>query len=162
MTNDFIIRKAEIRDLKDILRLNFELFKKEYREFDKSLNLNWTYKEGKKYFKDRIIKKDGFVEVVEYKGIIIGYLCGGITKGLFYRKKAKYAELGDMLIENKFRGKGLGTKLTSNFINWCKNNKVDYISATAFAKNKSAIDFYKNLRFEEYNLTLEREFIKKK
>ena len=157
MTSNFLIRKAKTKDLKDILRLNFELFKKEHREFDKSLNLNWTYKEGKKYFKDRIIKKDGFVEVAEYKGIIIGYLCGGITKGLFYRKKAKYAELGDMLIENKLRGKGLGTKLTNNFINWCKNNKVDYLSATASIKNKSTINFYKKLKFKEYNLTLENK-----
>lgn len=157
MINDFIIRKAQIRDLKDILRLNFKLFKKEYRGFDKSLDLNWTYGNGKKYFRDKIVKKDSFVEVVENKGEIIGYLCGGITRGLFYRKKVKYAEMGDILIEKKFRGSGLGTKLTRDFINWCKKNKVDYISATASVKNKSAINFYKNLGFGEYNLTLERQ-----
>ena len=159
MGDDFIVRKANIKDLKDILRLNLELFKKEYRESDKSLNLNWTYKEGKRYFRNRIIKKDGFVEVIENKGKIIGYLCGGITKGLFYRKKAKYAELENMLIEKKFRGKGLGTKLTRDFINWCKKSKVDYISTTAFTKNKSAINFYKNLRFKEHSLTLERHLL---
>ena len=57
MKKDFIIRKADIKDLKDILKLNFELFKKEYQEFDKSLNLNWPYREGKNYFRNRIIKK---------------------------------------------------------------------------------------------------------
>jgi len=162
MADKFIIRKAKTRDLEGVLRLNLELFKKEYREFDKSLDLNWTYKRGKKYFRDRIVKKDGFVEVIENKGEIIGYLCGGITRGLFYRKKSKYAEMEDMLIEKKFRSKGLGTKLTRDFINWCKNNKVNYISATASVENKSAINFYKNLGFEEYNLTLERKFFNNK
>ncbi len=155
MKGSFNIRKPTIKDLEEILRLNLELFKKEYKEFDKSLNLNWTYKEGKEYFKDRIIKKDGFVEVVEHKGKIIGYLCGGISERLFYRKKARYAELEDMLIEKKFRGKGLGTKLTSDFINWCKKNKVDYISVKASAGNKLAINFYRKLGFKDYDLTLE-------
>ncbi len=80
--------------------------------------------------------------------------------GLFYRKKAKCAELENMLIEKKFRNKGLGTKLVRDFINWCKNNKVNYISATASIKNKSAINFYKNLRFKEYGLILEKKLIK--
>jgi len=155
MEDSFNIRKAIIGDLKEILRLNLELFKKEYKEFDKSLNLNWTYKEGKKYFKDRIIKKDGFVEVIEHKGKTIGYLCGGISGRLFYREKAKYAELENILIEKEFRGEGLGTKLTKDFINWCKKNKVDYISVKASAGNKLAINFYRKLKFKDYDLTLE-------
>lgn len=155
MKNNFIFRKANLKDLKDALRLNFELFQKEYREFDKSLNLNWTYREGKKYFKNRIIKKDSFVEVVENKGKIVGYLCGGITKGLSFRKKAKCAELENMFIDKKFRGKGLGTKLTKDFINWCKKNKVNYISVRASIQNKPAHDFYRGLGFKDYDLVLE-------
>lgn len=46
MENNFIIRKAKICDLKEILRLNFDLFEKEYEEYDKSLNLKWTYEGG--------------------------------------------------------------------------------------------------------------------
>ncbi len=90
MENNFKIRKATIRNLEDILRLNFELFKKEYREYDKSLSLKWAYSpEGKKYFRNRIIKKNGFVEVIEKECKIIGYFCGGIQERMFYRKKSK-------------------------------------------------------------------------
>jgi len=45
-----MIRKATIDDLKDILKLNFELFKYEFKNFDKSLKMDWTYSEGEKYF----------------------------------------------------------------------------------------------------------------
>lgn len=161
MKNDFIFREAGVKDLDEILRLNFALFKKEYKEFDKSLNLNWTYK-NKKYFKNKIIKKDGFVKVVENKRKIIGYLCGGIgtLKELDCRKKAKYAELENMFIEKKFRGKGLGAKLTRDFISWCEENKVNYLSVTASAENKLTIEFYRKLGFKDYDLTLEMKINK--
>ncbi|MEK7150328.1 MAG: GNAT family N-acetyltransferase [Patescibacteria group bacterium] len=155
MENDILIRKADIRDLKDILRLNFDLFKKEHKEYDESLNLEWTYDEGKKYFKNRIVKESGFAEVAEAKGRIIGYLCGGISDKLVYRNTAKYAELENMLVEENFRGVGIGARLTENFINWCKENKVDYISVTASAENKQTVDFYRKLGFKDYTLTLE-------
>lgn len=155
MRNDILIRKANIRDLDDILRLNLDLFRKEHKEYDKSLNLEWTYNDGKKYFKDRIVKKNGFVKVAETNGKIIGYLCGGISERKFYREKAKYAELENMLINSMFRGKGIGTKLVKDSVNWCKENKVSYISVTASAQNKQVIDFYRKLGFKDYNLTLE-------
>jgi len=160
MKDNFTIRKATIKDLKDILSLHLKLFKNEYQEFDKSLNMNWTYGEGKKCFKDRIIKKSGFVEVVENKRKIVGYLCGGIKKRLSYRKKAKYTELENMFIIKKFRGKGLGTALVTDFINWCKKNKVDYISIAASAQNNLGIRFYKKAGFEEYDLILEMKLSK--
>ncbi len=152
---DIKIRKASPKDLNDILRLNFDLFKKEYKEFDKSLDLNWTYGKGKKYFKNRLKKPDGFVEVVKFENKIIGYICGGISLRLFYRKKAVYAEIENMIIDKRFRGKGLGSKLVKDFLNWCKKKKVNYISVTASAKNEAVIDFYRNSGFEDYNLTLE-------
>jgi len=153
---NFIFREARVKDLEEVLKLNSKLFKKERKEFDKSLDLNWTYGKGKKYFKDRILKRGGFVEVVENKGKIIGYLCGGITEKLFYRKKAKYAELENMFIEKQFRNKALGTRLTKDFLVWCRKDKVNYISVIAHTENKS-VDFYRKFGFKDYNLTLEKE-----
>ncbi|OGZ23018.1 MAG: hypothetical protein A3A08_02620 [Candidatus Nealsonbacteria bacterium RIFCSPLOWO2_01_FULL_41_9] len=152
--DNFIFRKADIKDLKDIRRLDQELFKKEYREFDKSLDLNWEGREGGKYFKKRILSKNNFVEVVESGNKIIGYLCGGLSKGLYYRKKARYAELENMLIEEKFRGGGLGTKLAKDFIDWCVNKKIDYVNVSASAENKPSVGFYRSLGFKDCDLIL--------
>jgi len=153
----FNIRKAKPEDLKSILKLNFALFKKEYKEFDKTLDLNWPTREGKNYFKDRIKKSDGFVEIVEKNKKIIGYLCGGICDRISYRKTAKCAELENMFIDKKFRNRGLGFIMTKDFIEWCKDKKVDYISTRASAQNKLSIKFYRNLGFKEYDLILEKK-----
>ncbi len=158
MKNNFKIRKATVKDLKDIQRLNFELFKREYKQYDKSLNMKWTYgKVGEKYFRKKITKKDSFAEVVEKEGKVIGYMCGGIQERIFYRKKAKYAEAENMFIEKKFRRKGLGAALIKDFIRWCKKNKVNYISTTAAAQNKLGLKFYRRYGFKDYQMTLERK-----
>ena len=163
MENNFEIRKANIKDLEHILRLNQKLFNEEFKKFDKTLNLNWTYsKKAKKYFRDRIVGRNGFMEIVANKGKIIGYLCGGISEQLFYfyRQKAKHAELENMLIDKKFRGKNLGAKLAKNFMEWCKKNKVDYISVSASAGNEKTLNFYRKLGFKDYDLTLETKIKK--
>lgn len=156
MKNEIIIRKANIKDLESILKLNSVLFKNEYQKFDNTMDLRWTHsKEGKKYFKDKIVKKEGFVEVAEYNNNIIGYLIGGLSERVSHRKKAKYAELENMITDKKFRGKGIGRKLTKNFIAWCKKNKVNYVSVTASAGNKDAISLYKKSGFKDYDVVLE-------
>jgi len=151
------IRKATIKDLDDVLRLNFELFKKERREYDKLLDMNWTYGEGKKYFRDRIVKKGGFVAVAEHQDTVIGYLCGGLVKMESYRIQKKHAELENMFIEKKLRGQGLGGKLTQKFLDWCKENKVERVSVSASFSNKEGIGFYEKAGFEGYATVLERK-----
>ncbi len=155
MKKYFLFRRANIKDLKNILKLNFDLFKKEYKEYDKSLNLSWTYSGGRRYFKDRIVKKNGFVEIAEVKGRLIGYICGGISERKFYRRKLKYAELENMLVSREFRGQGLGVKLVKDFIDWCKRKKINRIAVTASAKNKKTINFYRKIGFNDYDLILE-------
>lgn len=153
--NKIIVRKSSIKDLNDVIRLNLDLFKKEYKEFDKSLDMKWPHsRNGKSYFSLRASGNDGFCVVAENNKKIIGYLCGGL-RGCGYREKANYAELENMLVDKKFRGKGVGTMLANEFLAWCKDNKVKYISVTASAQNTPTIEFYRKLGFRDYGLTLE-------
>ena len=131
------------------------MFKKEHKDYDKSFNLKWTYSKGKKHFAGKIIERNSFVEVAEWKGKIVGYLCGGVSIGRFSREKAKYAELHNMFVLDEFRSKGIGTKLAKDFISWCKKKKIKYIAVTASAKNNLGINFYRKLGFKDYNLTLQ-------
>lgn len=162
MKTDLIFKKADTTDLEGVLGLNSDLFKKEYKEYDRSLNLGWTYNAGKKHFKSRIIADDSFVEVVRKGDGIIGYLCGEIYTRPLFRKKAKYAELENMLVKKGFREGGVGTKLVNHFIKWCKENKVDRIYVTAYTKNNQAINFYRKFGFNDHTSTLEIYLKKRK
>jgi len=155
------IKNATVKDLNDILRLNFELFKKERQEYDKLLDMNWTYTEGKKYFLSRITKKDGFVIVAKYKKKSIGYLCGGVRKMEAYRIQKKYAELENMFLEKKFRGQGLGTKLAQKFFDWCRENKIERVSVSTSFMNNESVRFYEKLGFKGYTIILEMKLSQK-
>jgi len=150
------IRYATIADLPVIQKLNSMLFEKEYKEYDKSLDLEWPFgKTGEAYFKSRILGKNSCVLVAE-QGEIIGYLSGGIVNGENYRKIKKFAEIEHTFILKDYQRKGIGTKMSQTFIDWCKKKKVEIIKVSATAQNKEAIDFYKKNGFKEYVVLLEK------
>lgn len=152
------IRKATIKDLKKVQELNLKLFEKEHKEYDKFLNLNWTFgAEGTKYFSDRIKNEDGCVFVAELNKEIVGYLCGGLRKSKPYRNPPIMAELENTLVLENHRSKGIGSKLFDAFINWCKTKKVEKIRVEASAQNKLAISFYRKNGFKDYTLVLEAD-----
>ncbi|MBT3582482.1 GNAT family N-acetyltransferase [Candidatus Woesearchaeota archaeon] len=152
------IREAKLTDLQVIKELNLKLFEKEYKDYDKTLNMDWTFsKKGDKYFKDCITKDDCFAIVAIDSDKIIGYLAGSISKPEFYRAVSKLAEMDNMIVLPEYRNKGIGTKLINEFIKWCKKKKVERATVTASYQNKLAINFYKKNNFKEYDTVLELE-----
>jgi GNAT superfamily N-acetyltransferase len=155
MEANFIIRKAKIEDLDDILRLNFELFKKEQKEYDPDLNLDWTRSQGKAIFKGCIEGNDSFVCVAEEDNKIVAYLCGSLYKdGQMDWVNGKGAELNNMFVDGGFRNKGIGKKLAAAFIDWCREKEVDYIPVRASAENRNGLKFYKSFGFNDYDVIL--------
>lgn len=65
------IRKADIKDLAEIQKLNLKLFLMEYEKFGPAYDLDWTMgKAGEKYFADSITKEDAATFVAESEGVI--------------------------------------------------------------------------------------------
>ena len=156
--SDIQIIPASLQHLKEIQKLNKMLFEKEYREYDKRLNLEWTFGEvGTAYYKKRISEKDGCVIVALVDKKIVGYLCGGIAKSYAYRKLPKVAELENMFVLEKYRSYGIGTVLYKAFILWCKTQKVKMVNVHTSAKNTRAIAFYRKQGLKDYTLVLESE-----
>jgi len=140
---DVIIRPATLDDLKDVQRLNLLLFKKEHKEYDRLLNLKWTFGEdGTKYYTNLISGDSGCVFIALVDGKIIGYLAGTLKKAEVCRNLPITAELENTLVIEKYRSKGIGKSLYDKFLEWCKSKKVRKIRVKASAKNDLAIKFY--------------------
>ncbi len=153
---NILIRKANKKDLGDILSLNLALFKKEFKEFDKTLNIKWTYsRKGREYFSKRITGKDGFVAVAVEEKSIVGYICGGIHHDPI--RIIKKAELENIMVIEAARGRKIGSKLTQEFLKWCQTKNINNIFVTASAKNLSGIRFYKKLGFDDYDIILKKK-----
>ena len=149
---DIMIRKANIEDLEYIQKLNNELFDLELNNYDDTLIKDWPLSSnGKKYFEDLI--NNQYVIVATINNQIIGYLAGSINDKCTY-ENIQYGEINNMYIMSNYRGNKIGKRLIDEFKKYCKENNINNIIVTASYKNKSAINFYKNNGFEEFNLTL--------
>ncbi len=150
------IIRATPKHLKYVQRLNKMLFEKEQREYDKTLNLQWTFgKAGTAYYKKHITAEDCSVFIALVDNKIVGYLCGGIIKDHSYRKSPRAAELDNMFVLDKYRSQGVGTALHKAFVAWCKTMNVKMLRVVTSAKNAGAINFYHKKGFKDYSLVLE-------
>jgi len=150
------IQKATLKDLKKIQELCQLLVKKEYKQYDKFLNLDWTFgKQGTEYFKRVLTKKDSCVFIAIKDDKIIGYLIGRIIKGERYRILPKVAGLDSMFVMKEYQGEGIGSKLYYSLVKWCKSKKVKIMKVESSAQNKQGINFYRKNGFKDYSLTLE-------
>lgn len=152
------IKKACLDDLEKIQELNLKLFKKEYKEYDSLLDLNWTFWEaGSKYYKDKITKNNNCVLIAIFENEIVWYLCAWLTKDESYRKLPVVAELENIFVLKEFRSKGIWKKLYNKFLEWCKRKNVWKIRVEASIQNKLAIKFYRENNFKDYTLILEAD-----
>jgi len=150
------VKKAEREDLGDIQALSLGLFKREIRLYDKSLNPEWTYGEGREYFKKSLTHRSACALKCIDDGVIVGYLVGWlIRKKMPYRTLKQQAELENMFVMRNYRSKGVGKMLVDEFKRWAKEKGVDNIKVTASGANKRAIEFYRKCGFKDYELTLE-------
>ncbi len=151
------IKKAEEKDFKIIQGLFSLLIKKEQKDFDKTLKTDWPFsKEGEKYFQRVLSGEIGQAWLALMDGKEVGYLIGVIKKEVpKSRTIKKRAVLDNMFVLEKYRNQGVGMKLAQEFLKWVKENEVDNIRVTAFVGNYRALEFYRELGFKDYNLTLE-------
>ena len=146
---NLIIRRATLKDLVIVQKLNNELFDLELKNYDTTLVKDWAISnEGKEYFEDLI--KNHFVVVALLENQIVGYLAGTINEKGSY-ESIQYGEINNMFIKDSCRGYGVGKALVNDFKLYCKNNGINDLMVTASAKNKNAVNFYKKNGFEEFN-----------
>ena len=149
---NIIIRQATLNDLKSIQKLNYELFKLEKENFDPTLIVDWPLsEEGKSYFEDLI--KNEYVIIALKDENVIGYLAGSINEKGSY-ELIQYGEINNMLVDDKYRGLGVGKQLINQFKEYCKSKNITKLKVVASAKNKNAIDFYRKQGFTDFDVTL--------
>lgn len=149
---DITIRRANLSDVELIQKLNYKLFELEKENFDSTLILDWPLsEEGKKYFEDLI--NNEYV-IIALKGEnVIGYLAGSINEKGSY-ELIQYGEINNMLVDDKYRGLGVGKQLINQFKEYCKSKNIINLKVVASAKNKNAIDFYRKQGFTDFDVTL--------
>jgi len=129
-----IIRKAIKEDVSDILRLLVELavFEKE--------------PDAVKVTEEELIK-DGFGNRPRYECFLAEVENQIVGLAFFTERYSTWVgdtlHLEDLIVTQKYRGKGIGLSLYRSFLNEARKREVNRVEWSVLDWNKSAIDFYK-------------------
>jgi|SRR3989338_2832344 len=148
-----IIRKAKKEDIESIHKLDIESVK-HHKTFDKdfySISERWW--KIKKASQLKAIKSPtDLVLVAESGGKIVGYIWGYIEIMMKY----KIGKIQELIVTSKQRGKGIGTRLIKQMLDFFRNRNCVISEIGVFVKNLPAIQVYGNAGFKkrEYKMQL--------
>lgn len=83
-------------------------------------------------------------------------IIGMLTLIVFRIPYAKKGLIEDVVVDEEYRGKGIGTKLISTAINQARQEKVKYLDLTSNPKRVAANRLYQRLGFEKRNTNVYR------
>jgi len=132
---NFKLRNAQQTDMRSVLLLIKELATFEKEPLAVEITVDDLIKDG-------FSKEPAFrIIVAEAENEIVGM-------ALFYPRystwKGKAMHLEDLIVKQKYRGKGIGNALYSEVLKYAYNNNFKRVAWEVLDWNKVAIDFYKS------------------
>jgi len=95
-----------------------------------------------------ILIKDGFGDNSSFKVFVAELESQIVGMALFYPRystwKGKSLHLEDLIVQQKYRGRGIGNKLYTMVLKYANDNNYKRVAWEVLDWNKVAIDFYKS------------------
>lgn len=136
------IMEASLSDVEDVMRLGEES-RKYYRESPLFLVRD---EEKREYYEDFIGNSGAAVFIAELDGKTVGFMsvkknCGDDVVTLADKDTGMIDELG-AYIQPSCRGHGIGARLLSNVVEWCREQRIDQIHVDYESANLYASGFW--------------------
>lgn len=115
-----------------------------------------TY-QNEDFFKSVIDQQNGFVGYVyEKNDLVAGFVIAQLQTSPPYEcfKQLNSVYLMDIVVDEHYRGQGIGAKLIDKIKDWSFRNDVDYLELSVLAKNKKAYQLYLREGFVPYNMSM--------
>ncbi|MBS3133936.1 GNAT family N-acetyltransferase [Candidatus Woesearchaeota archaeon] len=156
-----IIRNARKHDMDMIYRLYEEFEKEQIKLLDKKFKILRRKKEpvvvlSKKFLLSRILKKRSAFLVAEENKEIIGYIYGSIKRHHFHFDRPKTGSFGYLIVDCRYRYKGIASGLYTALKKWFKKNNCRFIELQVLARNP-AVSIYKKWGFEPTNYIMRKK-----
>lgn len=143
---NFTSRKATLDDLETLLAFEQGIIVAE-RPFDPTIKEDpVTYYDLREY----ILSEEVEVVVVEVDGIVIASGYALIKKALPYLDHEKYAYLGFMYTNPKYRGQGVNKLVVAELKKWASAKGMKEIRLTVYHDNIPAIKAYEKVGFKKH------------
>ena len=149
MTKSLLISSAVEGDLDEITELAMKL-SEEIDESDQ-IDIRIIKKNIRQFFKNT----DSHFIVARSSNTTIGFVNFTVRKTILHSSRS--ALIDEFIVEEKFRGKGVGKRLLSEVIKHCRDLGCCELEVSTLMNNQNARDFYRNCGFEEEAVLLEMD-----
>ena len=144
------MRSAEPADLDSLVSLLAALF---------SIEEDFVFDESKQRRGLSLMLENerGCVLVAEAEGLVIGMCSGQLLVSTAEGGLSLLIE--DVVVDERWRGRGVGRLLMAAISDWAKANKVSRLQLLADRNNVPALDFYRSLGWQITELICLRTFL---
>ena len=160
-----IIRKAELKDIPDILILWKEFM---YEHDRLVLNKNPRLKPYlirknnatgimRNFIQKNIKANNSVVYIAEVKSKPAGYCLALIKDNIAIFNLSKIGYISDLFIKKEYRGKNISSEFKNIVIRWLKDRKIKHISLVVKKDNKFAYSVYKKWGFFDYHIEMRKK-----
>ncbi|MFC2154594.1 GNAT family N-acetyltransferase [Candidatus Altiarchaeota archaeon] len=152
-----IIRKATVKDIKEIVPLWIDLLDF-HKKFSKRMyRFKKNYVEIYKKFLDKCLRaRNAQVFVAEKDGKVIGHCIVRIKDIPPIYEVDREAWVDEIVVKKEFRGKGAGKKLLAASEQWAKERGLKELSLTVHSKNKKAIESYTKNGLHQHHIKMSK------
>ncbi len=149
-----IIREATYKD-SDVIMEFWIRSVKDAKRFDKNFNAEKPARLLKNIY-SRFFKGCKYF-LAEEGGRVVGFAAGKIEKLPAFYIERKIGILFQIFVEEKYRNRGVGTKLINKFISWLKSRQIKAVRLEVFPTNSAVKELYKNLGFKEFKIEMRKK-----
>jgi ribosomal protein S18 acetylase RimI-like enzyme len=158
MKNAVLIRKATLKDLPRITQLwkSLMAYHDKHHGYGKGI---FAYTKDKlalhlKFLKKQLRRRNAAVFVAEVGGKIVGHVMVQVNKVPPIYLHDKEAYICEIIVEDGYRGKGIGTALLEEVEAWANKKKMYSIGLTVHIANPEALSVYREFGFREHHLKM--------
>ena len=144
------IRKATIEDIPSVLKLWTELM-----EFHRNLSKNFepvgdAESIWESFARGRLDEQDSLMIVAGINDRIIGYCSAFIQLNTPVFRIEKYGVIGDIFVEETFRGRGIGRNLFDFAQKWLGQKGCEHLQVSVAHHNPLSQGFWRKMGFSNY------------
>ena len=148
------IRTAKICDIdNNLLKLYKKIFNMHYKE-RKDIFCEKSDDELRNDLVNILNSLDEIIWVIEIDNVIIGYI-----DFKFRTKVTKHIFINQIMIDDKYRGKGYGKKLIMELVQLAKKNNFERVELNCWSFNENALKFYEKMGFISQRVILEKNLL---
>ncbi|MCX7785870.1 MAG: GNAT family N-acetyltransferase [candidate division WOR-3 bacterium] len=156
MNQSVNIREATEKDVKQICKIARQVLNIVTQHRPEFLGRLVELQKIDRFYLNALKEKNSAVLVAEKQNKIIGYAYITIERKPDDLIAIPYLSINELVVDEKYRGQGIGTSLMKRIFQWAKRKKLKVLQLAVWEFNQKTIKFYQKFGFKTIMRKMEK------